>query len=827
MDTKLKKDEDNKTDEMISDSVEVTAPPDDKEGFLPPPAKGTVAYKLRARWIRMLMFILSAFLVAYGLTAVMALSCIEYAWDIEAAVMGDKQINETYNEKTEHRVGADEIENLYSSLCIVSSQVLRYDNMPFDYLSSVSNEIRAVTDKVFLDEGEGFTRLAGVDDRFEYFVSYGGRYMTNIDGLSANSGYDEIVKKLGSDDAYYLRLGDKTYSGGVNKQRVGRTDYESGDLKAAEPYLPLGSAYYDEDYKAHIFSYYKYAYDTTVFENEELPSADSSGDYPYYKGGVRYKYNEKLDELIADKTLKKLDDSGIKVALGLKPYTDKAAGALDKDEQVSLSKGLVISLMPVGAVLFVIVILLMVRCGYDRDTGRFVASQWLDKRFSAEVFLFSAIAALAGEGALFDSLSGEIKLALDRKDIVFFSSFALGTLLLWIIGFGSVLVMLRKLKTRTFFSTSLLVKLIGFVSKGLSDVYERSSRRLMRTSYHKLSVSKRVFVRNIIFAVLTGIAILLPAVIYLDGGWSPDDMSAVFVFLTVYAVYFVWYVLTSLDYFHNSELLCKKLETISSGEKYEGDKPQPTSPFYEPFMGLDKLDERIKFQAQEMVRSERTKVELVTNVSHDLKTPLTSIISYTYLLSKEEMSDEARDYVKILSQKSEKLKAIVNDVFTLAKAASGAEIKHERLDLAMLINQTIASNQDIIEQSGFAVKTTVPDEAVFIMGDGDKLSRVLQNLLDNALKYSLRGTRVYIELSVSERRAQAIFKNTAAEEMQFTAEEITERFTRGDKSRTDGGSGLGLSIAKTFTEACGGAFRIELDGDVFKAIAEFDTLYDQ
>ena len=107
------------------------------------------------------------------------------------------------------------------------------------------------------------------------------------------------------------------------------------------------------------------------------------------------------------------------------------------------------------------------------------------------------------------------------------------------------------------------------------------------------------------------------------------------------------------------------------------------------------------------------------------------------------------------------------------------------------------------------------------MGDGDKLSRVLQNLLDNALKYSLRGTRVFIELKVSDDYAGVHFKHTSAEEMSFTAEEITERFTRGDKSRSDGGSGLGLSIAKTFTEACGGEFRVELEGDMFKAVAVF------
>ena len=166
----------------------------------------------------------------------------------------------------------------------------------------------------------------------------------------------------------------------------------------------------------------------------------------------------------------------------------------------------------------------------------------------------------------------------------------------------------------------------------------------------------------------------------------------------------------------------------------------------------------------------------------------------------------------------------VKDVFSLAKAASGAEIKNERLDLAMLVNQTVASNSDITEKAGITLKTKIPDKSVYIIGDGDKLSRVFQNLYDNAMKYSLDGTRVFIDMQVHGDTAQVYFKNTSAYEMNFTAEEITERFARGDKSRTDGGSGLGLSIAKTFTEACGGAFRIELEGDMFKAVVGFKTV---
>lgn len=226
---------------------------------------------------------------------------------------------------------------------------------------------------------------------------------------------------------------------------------------------------------------------------------------------------------------------------------------------------------------------------------------------------------------------------------------------------------------------------------------------------------------------------------------------------------------------------------------------------------------------EEQMKSERMKVELITNVSHDLKTPLTSIISYIDLLSKEEdLSETARDYVNILSEKSYRLKNIVSDLFDLAKSTSGdINLDMERLDLKRLIEQTLGDMEDEIEASGLQIRTKLPDEPVYIRSDGKKLYRVFQNIIDNALKYSLKGTRVYIELEEVGGKALASIKNIAAYEMDFTAEEILQRFNRGDRARTTDGSGLGLSIAESFTKVCGGDFRLDIDGDLFKVNISF------
>jgi signal transduction histidine kinase len=237
----------------------------------------------------------------------------------------------------------------------------------------------------------------------------------------------------------------------------------------------------------------------------------------------------------------------------------------------------------------------------------------------------------------------------------------------------------------------------------------------------------------------------------------------------------------------------------------------------------DDINKGFNESLEDQMRAERMKIALVTNVSHDLKTPLTSIISYVDLISKEDsLSDTVRDYVSILTEKSNRLKQIVSDLFELAKSTSGdIEINLEKIDLKKLIEQTLADMDDKIQMSQLQFKVKMPDDAVNILSDGKKLYRVFLNVIDNALKYSHQGTRVYVNLEIIDKEAVATVVNTAGYEMDFTEEEILQRFNRGDKARTTEGSGLGLSIAESFTGVCGGKFNIKIDGDQFKVIIKF------
>ncbi len=243
----------------------------------------------------------------------------------------------------------------------------------------------------------------------------------------------------------------------------------------------------------------------------------------------------------------------------------------------------------------------------------------------------------------------------------------------------------------------------------------------------------------------------------------------------------------------------------------------------------DRIDQEIKEATEEQMKSERMKVELITNVSHDLKTPLTSIISFIDLLSKENnLSEGAKDYIRILQDKSERLKNIVMDLFELAKSTSGdVKLEYDYIDLGKLIRQTLADMDDRIEDSGLTFKYKLPERSIQIYADGNKLYRVLLNIIDNALKYSLRETRVFIELLLNNNKAVVSVKNIASYDMNFTAQEILQRFTRGDQARTSEGSGLGLSIAESFTRVCGGDLQVEVEGDMFKIYLSFDWVENQ
>lgn len=221
------------------------------------------------------------------------------------------------------------------------------------------------------------------------------------------------------------------------------------------------------------------------------------------------------------------------------------------------------------------------------------------------------------------------------------------------------------------------------------------------------------------------------------------------------------------------------------------------------------------------VTSERFKVELISNVSHDLRTPLTAILGYSELLQKEALSPEGQAQLARLHQEAGYMNELVESLFELTKVSSGVvESKKEQIDLVRLLEQTIGLFDDQLVSAGLTVKRSYCADTIPAVTDGARMHQVFANLLGNAIKYALAGTRIYLEVKETKDRHLVRMVNTASYEMDFEPDEILQRFARGDKARSTKGSGLGLAIAQTYTESVGGSFRVVIDGDQFSAIVE-------
>ena len=226
------------------------------------------------------------------------------------------------------------------------------------------------------------------------------------------------------------------------------------------------------------------------------------------------------------------------------------------------------------------------------------------------------------------------------------------------------------------------------------------------------------------------------------------------------------------------------------------------------------------------MKDERMKADLITNVSHDIKTPLTSIINYVDLLKRANIEDEtARGYIDILEQKSLRLKALTNDLVEISKISSGnITLELVNLNMVEMINQVTGEFDERFKEKSLIPILNLPKEDVVIHADGQALYRILENLYINIYKYALRGTRVYIDLATNENKALLTIRNISAEPVNLDSAMLTERFIRGDISRGTEGSGLGLSIAKSLAEAQNGRLELSLDGDLFKVVVSFDLI---
>lgn len=279
-------------------------------------------------------------------------------------------------------------------------------------------------------------------------------------------------------------------------------------------------------------------------------------------------------------------------------------------------------------------------------------------------------------------------------------------------------------------------------------------------------------------------------------------------------------------------LLCmKKLlkagKEISQGNMdYHVDTGKMYGPLREHGEQLNRISEGMNKAVNARMKSEHFKTELITNVSHDIKTPLTSIINYVDLLEKEEIDNEkAKEYIRVLSRQSARLKKLIDDLIEASKASTGnLNVNMERCELGVLIDQSAGEYAEKLKAAGLELVITKPEEPVVIMADGRHMWRVFDNLLNNVCKYAMAGTRVYLNLDKAAGKATVTFRNISASQLNISGEELMERFVRGDSSRNTEGSGLGLSIARSLVQLQNGELELTVDGDLFKVVLRFKAV---
>jgi len=572
----------------------------------------------------------------------------------------------------------------------------------------------------------------------------------------------------------------------------------------------------NELYCADKINYYV-KWNDTVFTNcgatseQELMTAqfyrlttkDENGNTERASSQNRYYSHPLLDELsLYDKTTSIVVCTSIKEA-----YVDECKVVWDRQSAI-VNETFTTAVVYVVLALLLFIYLLCV-CGKTKDGEH--KSMWLDNIWT-EVHL----AAIGGLGF------GAIVICVILLDDYFTGHFPYNLMNI-VVGISatiasavvitSILSIIRNIKCKRFVESSIIVRVIRWCWKTFVKVLV-----WLRNGF--------VGCRNLVFGTLskkTGIILISMLFVYtaLIGmfgflGYNEELFIVFGVLLFFFGAFVVAYRAKDLDE------IKKGVSEVRNGNvayKIPELKSEDMKVLATNINDIAKgLDESVSAK----VKAERMKTELITNVSHDLKTPLTSIISYTELLANVEgLPEEAKDYAQIIANKSDRLKTLTQDLFDISKVQSGNEsVVLEKLDVSLLINQSLGEHDNEIKKSELPFCVNAPKE-LYISADGRKMSRVISNLISNILKYTMKNTRVFISAYEENGEVVMEFKNIASYPMEFNVDEIVGRFVRGDESRTQEGNGLGLAIAKSYTEICNGKFEIVLDGDMFKAILKF------
>ena len=627
-------------------------------------------------------------------------------------------------------------------------------------------------------------------------------YKTRIQDVEWYSHRDENINSI----KYYITNSDNS----ININNIPELTNKKLEKEIENSQFYLKAKLY-KDGKVDVSTSLEGQFNTVLFINnlnlEEWEDVQSDEEYPENMKGTRESTDSTDEEVAKDKTKKELEELEITYIIpkDLESYNDSFVK--DMKYHYTTSEYLMLILI-IGAVSILLLIIIGLSIPYSYQE-RAIISRLYNKMFLelkgllCFVLLFFFLCGINIFIPYYDNAVLDIINIIYEGDITFYLIGIPLTFSLYLLIYLNLIYMKYIYFTgfkKGFIENSFMGR-IGF------SILRRLKRALVKLM--TLNISKDP---NRSIFILLAVNLFILWIIAISGGVG-------FILATIWAVfifkYLVNFMLQIKDIYSASSQLSKGDFNINLDE--DTGMLTPIS------KNLNNIKEGFKLAVDKEIKSERMKSELISNVSHDLKTPLTSIITYVDLLKDENITrDDQRKYIDILDRKSKRLNILIEDLFEASKAGSGnIELSLEEIDIIALFRQTLGEMEEKINNSNLIMRVNIPDDKVICKLDGRRTYRIFENIMENVLKYTMANTRVYIDVIEEDREVQFIFKNISSYEMNFDAKEITERFTRGDESRNTEGSGLGLSIAKSLVELQDGRMNISIDGDLFKLTLTF------
>lgn len=603
------------------------------------------------------------------------------------------------------------------------------------------------------------------------FTAVMGYYKFYFSGVDAVK--EEILTDMAHNEAMYIdRLLDK----GTNLKSY----YKDKNVFYKITFIETGKVLTNYDNQPYIVSALG-----TYFDYKEQEFIDENGDYHWETEEI---YTADIEIFIA-KDMTKNDIFSV----------------MAKIIEIGYSMRFAMVFIALGSLVLLIVLLSFLYCSAGHIKGGVIKRNYID------LLPFDIYTAAVGFIAFF-SVVAVMDWTYDLASAILWVSL-IGTFD-YFIALGYTMSFATRIKTQTLIKNTVIYKILAFLGKRFSKFFD----------WIKYIISNTSLIRKTII-LLCGVLLLefIALVVIFNVFWYYSP-SRIFWFVIVCNILFV----TAVMYL---AITLQKIkdggEKIAKGDLHHKIDTQYMFGDFKEFCGsLNNINEGLQVAVNERMKSEHFKTELITNVSHDIKTPLTSIINYVDLIKKEECENETvKQYIEVLDRQSSRLKKLVEDLVEASKASSGTlNVNLAVCDVGVLLNQALAEFEDKLKKASITPVVNLPENSVKIMADGRHLWRVFDNLLNNVCKYALAGTRVYLDIIKSNGKVYITFRNISKFQLNVSADELMERFVRGDTSRNTEGSGLGLSIARSLVELQNGTMSLNIDGDLFKVTVEFEEM---